>query len=202
MASFFEPWPLEWHYRSRDEALIAFANHHIYNNGLVTFPSPSDTPVVSHVLVPHSRPQPGDDSTDEEVRRVVELVIDHARVRPHETLGVITMGIRHAQRIEAALDEALRVLPQLDPFFEQQRDERFFVKNLERVQGDERDAIILSIGYGKDQSGKLLYRFGPLLMQGGERRLNVAITRARQRMTVVSSFAHQESIPAFVRRAA
>lgn len=195
MASFFEPWPLEWHYRSRDEALIAFANYHIYNNGLVTFPSPSDTPVVSHVLVPHRSIQAGDDSSDEEVRRVVELVIDHARARPHETLGVITMGIRHAQRIEAALDEALRVLPQLDPFFEQQRDERFFVKNLERVQGDERDAIILSIGYGKDQSGKLLYRFGPLLMQGGERRLNVAITRARQRMTVVSAFAYQDMDP-------
>ncbi|HEY0735383.1 MAG TPA: AAA domain-containing protein [Herpetosiphonaceae bacterium] len=195
MASFFEPWPLEWHYRSRDEALIAFANHHIYNNGLVTFPSPNDTPVVSHVLVPHTDVQTGDDSTDEEVRRVVDLVIDHARVRPRETLGVITMGIRHAQRIKAALDEALRVLPQLDPFFDQQHDERFFVKNLERVQGDERDAIILSIGYGKDQSGRLLYRFGPLLMQGGERRLNVAITRARQRMTVVSSFAYQDMEP-------
>jgi very-short-patch-repair endonuclease len=85
--------------------------------------------------------------------------------------------------------------PDLDAFFDQSTFERFFVKNLERVQGDERDAIILTIGYGKDERGRLPYRFGPLLQQGGERRLNVAITRARKRMTVVSAFSHHEMDP-------
>jgi very-short-patch-repair endonuclease len=87
----------------------------------------------------------------------------------------------------------------LDEFFDQTKPERFFVKNLERVQGDERDAIILTIGYGKDRSGKLLYRFGPLLQTGGERRLNVAVTRARSRMTLVSSFSHLDMDPQKIR---
>jgi very-short-patch-repair endonuclease len=84
----------------------------------------------------------------------------------------------------------------LAPFFADDRHERFFVKNLERVQGDERDAIILTIGYGKDRSGKLSHNFGPVNRKGGERRLNVAITRARKRMTVVSSFSHHDVDPA------
>ena len=80
-------------------------------------------------------------------------------------------------------------------FSTRHKDDRFFVKNLERVQGDERDSIILSIGYGKDRAGNLPYRFGPLLTEGGERRLNVAITRAKRRMTVVSSFDYRDMDP-------
>jgi hypothetical protein len=105
------------------------------------------------------------------------------------------MGVKHARRVEAALDRARLDHPELDDFFVVDRHERFFVKNLERVQGDERDAIILTIGYGKDTAGKLLYRFGPLLSEGGERGLNVAITRARQRVDVVSSFSHHDMEP-------
>ena len=81
------------------------------------------------------------------------------------------MGIKHARRVEAAVDHALISRPDLEAFFAEDNKERFFVKNLERVQGDERDAIILTIGYGKDRSGKFLYRFGPLHAKGGERRL-------------------------------
>ena len=92
-----------------------------------------------------------------------------------------------AERLVEAVTNALRGAPELAPFFADDRDERFFVKNLERVQGDERDAIILSIGYGKTPHGRVLHRFGPLNIEGGERRLNVAITRARSRMTVVSA---------------
>ena len=107
---------------------------------------------------------------------------------PTESLGVIALGIKHADRLE----EALRRRPahgarRSPPSSTTPRDERFFVKNLERVQGDERDAIILSIGYGKTPHGRVLHRFGPLNIEGGERRLNVAITRARCRMTVVSA---------------
>ena len=136
-----------------------------------------------------------EESLAPEVRKVVELVLQHAGEHPDETLGVIAMGIKHAQRVEGALDQALAARPELSAFFAEERKERFFVKNLERVQGDERDAIIVTIGYGKDRTGRLLYRFGPLLTKGGERRLNVAITRARHRMTVVSSFDHRDMDP-------
>ncbi len=197
MSAFLSPpWSLDWHYRSRDEALIAFSNHRIYNDRLVTFPGPGMTKAVQHELVPHLPGQGGQESSaGREVQRVVELVIEHAEARPQESLGVITMGIEHAKRIEMALTRARDARPDLDEFFAPDGAERFFVKNLERVQGDERDAIILSIGYGKNEAGDLVYRFGPLLQEGGERRLNVAITRARQRMTVVSSFSHFDVDP-------
>jgi very-short-patch-repair endonuclease len=196
MSGLIDPWPLDWHYRSRDETLIAFSNRHIYDGRLVTFPGPITERALEHVLVTQAENHEGqEESVSAEVRRVVELVLDHAAKRPDETLGVIALGIKHANRIEGAVEDALRSRPDLDGFFDQSRSERFFVKNLERVQGDERDAIILTVGYGKDSTGRLLYRFGPLLMQGGERRLNVAITRARNRMTVVSSFSHHDMDP-------
>lgn len=196
MSPFLEPWSLNWHYRSQDEALIAFSNHHIYGDRLITFPGVGDSASISHVLVSCVLGQDGqEESASREVEQVVKLVLQHATRRPSETLGVITMGVKHAQRIEAALDAALKQRPDLAAFFDDSRTERFFVKNIERVQGDERDAIILSVGYGKDRSGKLPYRFGPLLTEGGERRLNVAITRARRRMTVVSSFDHHDMNP-------
>jgi very-short-patch-repair endonuclease len=146
--------------------------------------------------VPFASGQDGqEESSSEEVRRVVQLILNHAAEQPNESLGVIAMGVKHARRIEALLDFMRESRPDLDVFFDETRKERFFVKNLERVQGDERDAIILTIGYGKDRTGRLLYRFGPLLTQGGERRLNVAITRARRRMILVSSFDHHDMDP-------
>lgn len=182
---------LNWHYRSRDERLIAFANQAMYDGRLTTFPGTSiDSAVTFEPVEGVAEVQPGLDAietTDGEVARVVELVLEHARTRPAESLGVIALGIRHADRLEDAITEALRTNPDVAGFFDDSRDERFFVKNLERVQGDERDAVILSIGYGKTPHGRVLHRFGPLNNEGGERRLNVAITRARTRMTVVSA---------------
>lgn len=196
MSGMLDPWPLDWHYRSRDESLITFSNKHIYGNRLVTFPAPSHDRAITHVLVEAATPRDGEeDSSSDEVRRVVELVIRHAEQRPEESLGVIALGIKHSRRLEGAIDEARKSRPDLDGFFAESRSERFFVKNLERVQGDERDTIILSVGYGKDRAGKLPYRFGPLLYAGGERRLNVAITRARAQMTIVSSFSHVDMDP-------
>jgi len=191
-----KPWSLDWHYRSLDESLIAFSNRYIYGDRLITCPGAGGPPALSHVMVPFVSDQDGQEqSSGAEVQRVVELVLKHATERPSETLGVIAMGIKHARRVEAAVDHALISRPDLEAFFAEDKSERFFVKNLERVQGDERDAIILTIGYGKDRSGRLLYRFGPLNAKGGERRLNVAITRARQRMTIVSSFDHRDMDP-------
>ena len=182
---------LDWHYRSRDESLINFSNHYIYQDRLVTFPGPGGPPAISHVLVEQEFGVDGqEDSCSTEVQRVVALVLEHARANPDQTLGVITMGIRHMNRVQAGLDQALENHADLGGFFDANKGERFFVKNLERVQGDERDAIIISVGYGKDRAGNLPFRFGPLLPEGGRRRLNVAVTRARQRLTVVSSFSH------------
>jgi len=182
---------LDWHYRSRDESLISFSNHHIYQDRLVTFPGRGGPPAISHVLVKQEFGVDGqEESASQEVQSVVALVIEHARSSPDQTLGVITMGIRHMSRVQAALDQALEKHVDLAAFFDPNRGERFFVKNLERVQGDERDAIIISIGYGKDRAGNLPLRFGPLIPEGGRRRLNVAVTRARQKLTVVSSFSH------------
>jgi len=182
---------LSWHYRSLDERLIAFANTQMYDGKLVTFPGTGTDPVVRLEAVEGSGVvQSGEEaieSTEAEVSRVVDLVLEHARTRPQESLGVIALGIKHANRIEEALRRALSGAEGVGDFFDEDRPERFFVKNLERVQGDERDAIIVSIGYGKTPHGRVLHRFGPLNLEGGERRLNVAITRARRRMTVVSS---------------
>ncbi len=191
---------LTWHYRSLDERLVSFANAQMYHGTLVTFPGTGEEAVVRLEVVDGSAPvQPGleaIESTQAEVDRVVKLVLAHARTRPGESLGVIALGIKHADRIDQALRSALIGAEGLGDFFDEDAAERFFVKNLERVQGDERDAIILSIGYGKTPHGRVLHRFGPLNLEGGERRLNVAITRARRRMTVVSSFTAADLDPA------
>jgi len=189
LMTLFDTEMLRWHYRSQDERLIGFSNQEIYESGLTTFPGVVNGEVLSHILVDEMPgPEEARVSPDAEVRKVVELILDHARTRPDESLGVIALGIRHAEAIEAGLLAQLPDHPDLEPFFEEGKEERFFVKNLERVQGDERDAIILAIGYGKLPDGSLPHRFGPLNNAGGERRLNVAVTRAKRRMTVVSSF--------------
>ena len=189
---------ITWHYRSRDERLITFSNKHIYHGGLTTFPGTAVDQCLSFELVEHRTGEPTDTrSNSTEVTRVVDLMIRHARTRPEESLGVIAMGRYHSDRIEESLRQRLRKeqSDELESFFREDAEERAFVKNLERVQGDERDAIILSIGYGKNSAGRLMYRFGPLNQKGGERRLNVAVTRARCRMTLVSSFSHAEMDP-------
>ena len=192
---------LTWHYRSLDERLIAFANAQVYEGSLVTFPGTGTDPVVRHVLVDgHGIVAEGEaavETTTTEVDRVVEVVLEHARTRPDRSLGVIALGITHATRVDEALRRALAdVEDDVLEFFDEHRPEAFFVKNLERVQGDERDDVVLTVGYGKTPHGRVLHRFGPLNIEGGERRLNVAITRARRSMTVVSSIAAGDLDPA------
>lgn len=197
LAAFVDFCMLEWHYRSQDERLIAFSNIHLYDRGLTTFPGVAGPDCVRHVHVPHVPGELGSEtSSSAEVDTVVELILEHAAKFPDKSLGVIAMGIKHAERIEEALRVALRDRgEEVGVFFDEARREPFFIKNLERVQGDERDAIILSVGYGKSADGRLLYRFGPLNEEGGERRLNVAVTRAKERMTLVSSFTHHDMDP-------
>ena len=190
---------LQWHYRSRDDRLIAFSNNHIYGGSLTAFPGTMNIAPVSYCQIPF-RPilgVVGTRSNPDEVKKVVELVLNHARTNSRETLGVIAFGQKHADNIEDSLARRLGEVnvPSLDNFFSDRNAERFFVKNIERVQGDERDNIILSVGYHKDANGRLPYRFGPLNQEGGERRLNVAVTRARSNLTIVSSFSHHDMAP-------
>ena len=189
---------LRWHYRSRDARLIAFSNANLYGEALTTFPGANLEGPIAHHLVPfRPLPQRSARSHPDEVEKVVELVIGHARDHPNESLGVIAFGIHHANNIDETLRNRLREINDhsLDEFFSEDAEERFFVKNIERVQGDERDAIILSVGYHKAANGSLPHRFGPLNQEGGERRLNVAVTRARSRMHLVSSFSHHDMEP-------
>jgi AAA domain len=193
--------PLNWHYRSRDERLVAFSNDRIYGGALTTFPGVARDDCLRHVVVAQDAAPGQESSFAAEVTEVVRLVLEHARSRPTESLGVIALGMRHAERIDAAVRTALTRAgsASLESFFAEDVPEPFFVKNLERVQGDERDAIILSVGYGKHPDGRMRYQWGPLLRSGGERRLNVAATRAKRRLTVVSSFASHDVDPGKLR---
>jgi hypothetical protein len=191
---------LRWHYRSRHEALIAFSNASFYEGKLVTFPSRhSAGPDVGVELFPVDGTYRRGTTRDnpDEAAAVAERVIHHYDTRPGLSLGVITFSEAQAEAIEAAVSRARQDRPDLDRFFGTDRLRGFFVKNLESVQGDERDVLIFSIGYGPDENRKITMNFGPLNKQGGWRRLNVAITRARYRNEIVSSI-HAGDIPEYV----
>lgn len=182
---------LRWHYRSRHESLITVSNYEFYENRLVVFPSPdadkSEAGVVFHYL-PDTAYDRGRSSTNEEEARIVaEAVMKHARTRPHLTLGVAAFSIRQRQVIQDQVELLRRQNPELESFFNTHAVEPFFVKNLENVQGDERDVIFISVGYGKTAEGYLSMNFGPLNKDGGERRLNVLITRARLRCEIFTN---------------
>jgi hypothetical protein len=182
---------LRWHYRSRHEGLIAFANETFYDGKLITFPAPQAGALTQRVGFRHVADgvydRGGRRDNPREAQVVVARVLDHFRKRPGQTLGVIALSYAQMEAIEDELERQLRGQPELEKHFDGDRLGGFFVKNLETVQGDERDVIILSIGYGPDDHGKLILNFGPLNRAGGERRLNVAVTRARVALEVVSS---------------
>ena len=182
---------LNWHYRSRHEALIAFSNYKFYDGKLVTYPSarsvgPNVGVEFFHVDGIYRRGGGADNPL--EAAKVAERVIEHFTTRPDLTLGVVTFSVAQADAIIDAIDKAREPRRDLDQFFDgTDRLSAFFVKSLESVQGDERDVIIFSIGYGPDEAGKITTNFGVLNKPKGWRRLNVAVTRARQRVEVVAS---------------
>ena len=182
---------LSWHYRSRNEELIAFSNAKFYNNKLVTFPSNVERVPdsgVEYVYVPDGTyDRGGRKGNIIEAKKVAELVFQHFKSFPNRSLGVIAFGEIQQQAIENALFERRKKDPSFEPFFNEEKEEAFFIKNLENVQGDERDTIIFSIGYAKDARGVFHMNFGPLSTAGGERRLNVAITRAKYNIKLVGS---------------
>lgn len=182
---------LRWHYRSRDDRLIEFSSRRFYD-GLATFPPPESTDCLHHEVLRAPPHLDGESVSRLEAERCAELVVAHLFERPSESLGVVTFGLEHAERIRSALEQAGRADRKVRALIEAERDEPFFVRPVERVQGDERDAILLSVGYPKLHDAPLHLTFGPLNHRGGDRRLNVAVTRARTRMTVVSSFDHTD----------
>lgn len=186
-AALLPPHRLLIDYRTEDERLAAFVNAHVYSSTLATFPAARVGDCVVLVPVPPGSAGSGQqDSVTAEVQKVVGLVLDAAVRRTDESLGVITLGHLHAQRIELALRMALVGRPELAEYFAADRAERFFVKAAGRVQGDERDAVIFSVGYGRDTAARS-YGFGPLAGSEGGRWLVAAISCARRRLTVVSS---------------
>ncbi|TXD36534.1 DUF3320 domain-containing protein [Lujinxingia vulgaris] len=182
---------LDWHYRSRHESLIAFSNDRYYNNRLHIFPSPhQQVPELGVKFVPVEGfyDRGGSRTNRAEAQAVVAEIV--ARLLDptlrERSIGVVTFSQAQQQCIEELLDEERRRHPQIERFFSES-DEPVFIKNLESVQGDERDVMFFSIGYGPDQVGKVTMNFGPLNREGGERRLNVAITRARELLKVFST---------------
>jgi very-short-patch-repair endonuclease len=194
MGNEVSPRHLRVHYRSKHEDLIHFSNHQYYDNGLIVFPSPElEQPGlgVKARYVPEGRYSPGEKRTNPvEAERVVDEVFALMRTRPaDESLGVVALSKAQADLIEHLIEERRLAAPDLNERFASGHAESFFVKNLENVQGDERDHIVLSIGYGPSAAtGKMLNRFGPLNSENGWRRLNVAVSRARRSMTVAYSF--------------
>ena len=182
---------LRWHYRSQHESLIAFSNHFFYENNLVLFPSPHKQ--TENYGIHHSRVRSGcfvNRRNLEEARIICEAVKEHFKRHPEETLGVVAMNAEQRLQIEGEVE----TLEKNDSMFKEwldkdaARHESLFIKNLENVQGDERDVIFISMTYGPQEPGGSVYqRFGPINSDMGWRRLNVLFTRSRRRMHVFSS---------------
>ena len=189
---------LRWHYRSRHQSLIEFSNDQFYDNQLRVFPSPCldrNELGLSLRYIPDGVYLRGKGQYNpKEAHAVAEAVIKHAREQSKQTLGVGAFSVAQQHAIEDEIETLRRTLndPSLETFFEGNEEEPFFVKNLETIQGDERDVILLSIGYGPDQNRRILRNFGPLNREGGWRRLNVLITRSRRRCVVFSSMKSED----------
>ena len=182
---------LRWHYRSRHESLIAFSNQEFYDGELVIFPSPDAgrqaTGLRFHHLPDAVYDRGRSAANQREAEAVAKAVMEHAVTAPGLSLGVAAFSQPQARAIEDRL-EVLRLQDDsAEEFFATHPKEPFFVKNLENVQGDERDVIFISVGYGRDPTGQVSMNFGPLNNQGGERRLNVLITRAKHQCHVFAN---------------
>jgi len=182
---------LDWHYRSQHESLIAFSNTHFYDGRLVTFPSVDDQKQrVSFVKVEGYYDFGKSRSNKSEAKSIVGETLKHLEKQwetgERYSIGIVAFSKVQSSLIEDLLMDELAKRPELYELATQEK-EPIFVKNLENVQGDERDIILFSVGYGPDKSGKVSMNFGPLNQSGGERRLNVAVTRARQEMKVFST---------------
>ncbi len=184
---------LTWHYRSKSESLIAYSNRHYYENKLVTFPAPvaEDTALQYH-YIPGTYERGKKRYNKKEAQALVDEVLAVLRRPGFEyneltSIGIVTFNTQQQALIQDLFEKARAEDESLEPFFAEENPEAIFVKNLENVQGDERGVIYFSTTFGPDEKGNISMNFGPLNQTGGERRLNVAITRARTGMRVFSS---------------
>lgn len=183
---------LRWCYRGRHESLMAVANQELYNDALLLYPSPllHDPYFGLHLMyIPETRYDRGSTAVNRlEARAVAEAVVAHYRQTPEKSLGVGTFNIQQQQAILEEVEALWRQHPEIERLLARQHTEPFFVKNLETIQGDERDVMLISIGFGFDVYDRFSRHFGALNHEGGERRLNVLMTRARERCVVYSNF--------------
>ena len=180
---------LLWHYRSRHESLIAFSNSHFYENKLFTFPSVNDRESKVQLVQVDGVFDRGKSRTNRQEALAVLEEIKRRYADPvlsRQSIGVVTFNISQQHLIDDLLNEACAKDPALEKWA-YGSEEPLFIKNLENVQGDERDVILFSIGFGPDENGKIYMNFGPLNRDGGWRRLNVAVSRARCEMMVFST---------------
>ncbi|HRC26769.1 MAG TPA: AAA domain-containing protein, partial [Alphaproteobacteria bacterium] len=180
---------LSRHYRSQHESLIAFSNHHFYDRSLILFPSPVKNPDELGVRLEYVGGTYAANSNMDEVQAVVKSALDFMRRYPDRSLGIATMNQVQKELLESEMDRAFIEHPHATKYKARWQNtlESFFVKNLESVQGDERDAIFISTVYGPDKTGAVMQRFGPINRAGGYRRLNVLFTRAKKNMVVFTS---------------
>jgi very-short-patch-repair endonuclease len=191
---------LRWHYRSQHPGLIAVSNRNFYDNKLLLPPSVlrtnyADGLGVSFVKSPQNGYKRGGSEGGRnllEAELIAKEVIEFAKAYPKKSLGVAAFSVTQRDAIRDLVDEYRRKNPKTDQFFSDSKSENFFVKNLESIQGDERDVIFISVGYGRSEDGRLTQTFGPLAAEGGERRLNVLISRAKERCTVFSSITAED----------
>lgn len=187
---------LRWHYRSRHQSLIAVSNSQFYENKLFIVPSPYTQEAGMGLRFSHVSDgvfdSGGSGANLIEARFVAEAIIRHAKVHPELSLGAATFSVSQRRAIQDELEVLRRLNPETEDFFHAHPSEPFFVKNLENVQGDERDVIMISVGYAKNQQGYMAMRFGPLGADGGERRLNVLISRAKRRCEVFASITDED----------
>jgi very-short-patch-repair endonuclease len=188
---------LRWHYRSKHESLIAVSNREFYDNQLYIVPSPvteSSSLGLRFHHVPQGTFDVGGTRTNRvEARAVAAAVMSHAATNPELSLGVVAFSAAQRRAIVDELEILRRQSEKTEGFFAAAHpNEPFFAKNLENVQGDERDVMFISVGYGRNQQGRMLMRFPTLGSEGGERRLNVLITRAKRRCEVFSSITDED----------
>jgi Protein of unknown function (DUF4011)/REase_MTES_1575/Protein of unknown function (DUF3320)/AAA domain len=187
---------LRWHYRSRHQSLIAISNREFYRNELFIVPSPYTQAANLGLRFTHLPnaiyDRGGARDNPDEAQAVAEAVIAHAMRTPELSLGVATFSTAQRRAIWDRIELLRRQLPETEAFFDAHPAEPFFVKSLENIQGDERDVIHISVGYGRDAHKNLTMNFGPLSNKGGERRLNVLISRAKSRCEVFSSITDED----------
>ena len=193
-SSVFPAQRLSWHYRSHYEQLIAFSNLHYYNNALITFPSSSkDHPGIGVDYLNAGGTFDRKSKTNRaEAEFIVDLIYKNMEEHPERSLGVVAFSVSQQTLIDRLLSKRRESDPSHEWFFRSDRPEPFFIKNLETVQGDERDTIIFSVAYARDSQGRFIHNFGPLNREGGERRLNVAVTRAKDNVQLVASIHHTD----------